>query len=167
MGSLPFLFGSGNVLPRPFPVSPYYSAAGASGAASSAAVSAAAASAASRAAASAAAFFSAIAAARSSLILASAARRALLGRLGVGGQLVGLGFDLGRLLASIHLLKRASASVSVNAPLATPPSRCFLYITPLYERIARQVSVGCAPFCNQSRAFPKSRSIVAGFVLGL
>ena len=29
-------------------------------------------------------------------------------------------------LASCHLLKRASASASVNAPLATPPSRCFL-----------------------------------------
>ena len=127
---------------------------------------AAAASAASRAAASAAAFFSAIAAARSSLILASAARRAFSADLASVASLLALASILPA-LASIHLLKRASASVSVNAPLATPPSRCFLYITPLYERIARQVSVGCAPFCNQSRAFPKSRSIVAGFVLGL
>ena len=43
---------------------------------------------------------------------------------------------------SIHLSNLASAASAVNAPLLTPPSRCFLYMTPLYERIERQVSVG-------------------------
>lgn len=121
-------------LPGSFLSSGPYSAAGASvsasGAASSAAgassaFSAAAASSASLAAASAAAFFSAMAFARSSFTLASAARRAFSADLASVASLLLLASIL-PFLASSHLLKRASASASVKAPLATPPSRCFL-----------------------------------------
>ena len=70
-------------------------------------------------------------------------------------------------LSADHVSKRASACSAVNAPFCTPNRRCFFIMTPLYFRMARAVFVGSAPFIIQSNARSKSRSMVAGLVLGL
>ena len=61
----------------------------------------------------------------------------------------------------------SSAFSCVNAPFFTPSNKCFFNRIPLYDKIARAVSVGTAPFCNHESELSKLISISAGFIFGL
>ena len=69
--------------------------------------------------------------------------------------------------SSSQVVNFTSTSSSVNAPFLKPSNKWFFNKTPLYDKIARAVSVGISPFCNQFKAASKFISIWAGFVLGL